>query len=225
MDNESKQEKSTIQLDENLMNNDYFQNDLIKNNSKIVDISQKNYNDYRLSYDYYVHLRNVEHKLLMSRTSVFIFLNSALLGINFSLMREFTFSLKQIIIIFVFSLFGLIISYFFLRILQSGYFWTTFWETKLQNIEENIYTKDNGNQNIFRKHPSYVKDKSEVPEMENIDIEYISGRKTMMQLSYFFIIIWGFLLFLAILLFYSIFNYSSIKLILSVLNNTYNIFI
>ncbi|WP_048150385.1 RipA family octameric membrane protein [Methanolacinia paynteri] len=141
------------------------------------------------AYEYFMQLRNSEHKLLMSRTTIFMLLNSALIGLNFSLLRNLELNPKNLIILLIFSLVGFFISRYFYKINMSGIFWTAYWENKLRNCEKYLFSTHGKHLNIFRKHPSFDND-YDWPIIKGKPLIYVSGKNTMLHLSRFFIRIW-----------------------------------
>lgn len=133
-------------------------------------------NNAQLTYKLLLQVRDLDNNLLWTRVNVMLLVQ----GILFSFIASGFSSLigKYAVIVIIAEFFGLISAFFLWLMTLGGSYWVTFWEKKLEKIENKV-TADNFK--IFRGREKKERLKGET---------YISTRKAMKVFSSFFIVIW-----------------------------------
>lgn len=142
------------------------------------------------AYRYLLRLRDVDNKLMWTRSNIILLIQGGFLAI---LASKFDVFFENYVFLAAISVFGLVTALLWRRITIGGSFWVDFWEGKLSSIEPQV----TGDINLFRNHPSREQDREKRREFRRRG--YRSIRKTLITVTSFTIVLWTVLLLYAII--------------------------
>ena len=103
------------------------------------------------AYGFMFKLRENANSLLLSRISILIIIQAAIISFLANTFDSFVSSYSGILVIV--EIFGLVASLFMVYLVRSSIFWLNYWDGELKEIEGDAL----GKISIFRKHP-YIND-------------------------------------------------------------------